>query len=96
MIQVKTRDVVNVGEEGSQTDTSRRSGGVFRRFQQSVGAFAQDGSRIESPSVTFNDFPRPEFSIDATLTDDSSTREKISRPKRLVCAPTGAHPRQHQ
>ncbi|MFH9761328.1 hypothetical protein ACH4MJ_04235 [Streptomyces anulatus] len=56
----------------------------------------EDGSRAEPSSTTYEDFPKPEFPFETTLTDGKCVRGKLvfpvpgdQRPTAVVYAPAG-------
>ncbi|MER8197059.1 hypothetical protein ABTY00_24215 [Streptomyces microflavus] len=56
----------------------------------------EDGSRVDPSSTTYDDFPKPEFPFETTLTDGKCVRGKLvfpvpgdQRPATVVYAPTG-------
>ncbi|WP_050491103.1 MULTISPECIES: hypothetical protein [Streptomyces] len=56
----------------------------------------EDGSRVEPSSTTYDDFPKPEFPFETTLTDGKCVRGKLvfpvpgdQRPTVVVYAPAG-------
>lgn len=56
----------------------------------------EDGSRVDPSSTTYDDFPKPEYPFETTLTDGKCVRGKLvfpvpgdQRPATVVYAPTG-------